>query len=108
MKEKSRMNRLSFLVGLLCASSLHAADSVDFGGQVIAVGDSAAVLVVLAGMPAHRQSIQGTPPYFGDVGPLGSREMQKVDGERWRYERDGKALQFTIRNGKIAAIVDAE
>ncbi|UXI68852.1 DUF2845 domain-containing protein [Tahibacter amnicola] len=84
------MRRLVVLSALLLPFSAMALDTLRFGSRVLAVGDSSAKLIELAGQPAIKDPIETKE---------GGRE-----GERWQYSRDGKTLTVVIKNGKVESI----
>lgn len=75
---------------LLATSIASAADTVRFGNRIIGVGDNVGLLLQVAGKPDRTVQLENR--YGGAV------------AERWEYYRDGKAILFTVRDGRIESV----
>ena len=72
------------------STAAHAFDTYRVGSRLIRTGDSVSELVALIGAPLYKETIETR--HGGFV------------GERWQYRLDGKAVTFTIRDGRIVHI----
>jgi hypothetical protein len=102
---------LAFAILLVCSVSAHALESLRVGSQLLVVGDSAAKVKQLMGMPSVRtkgSAGKRSSKAKGSSLSVGKSKRQeaKEKGERWQYRRDGHTTIFTIANGKIAYIED--
>ena len=79
---------LVFLIAL--SPPLFAFDTYRVGSQLIRTGDSVSELLDLLGNPVYKEVIE-----TGHGGFV---------GERWQYRLDGKAVTFTIHDGRIVHI----
>jgi hypothetical protein len=79
-----------FFVCLALPLLAHAFDTYRIGSRLIRIGDSVSELVALIGAPLYKEPIE-----TGRGGFI---------GERWQYRLDNKAVQFTIRGGRIEHI----
>jgi hypothetical protein len=100
-----------FAILLVCSASTHALESLRVGSQLLVVGDSAAKVKQLMGMPSVRTKGSGEKSSGKTKGSSKSvgkskRQEAKEKGEKWQYRRDGHTTIFTIANGKIAHIED--
>ena len=82
--------RWILLLGLFVSTFAMAFDTYRFGSRLLRIGDSAVVLIQLAGEPPYKETIE-----TGRSGFI---------GERWQYRLDGKTITFTIVAGKVARI----
>ncbi|HEY6986459.1 MAG TPA: DUF2845 domain-containing protein [Rhodanobacteraceae bacterium] len=82
--------RWILLLGLVLSAPVLAFDTYRVGSQLIRTGDSVSELLDLLGNPVYKETIE-----TGRGGFV---------GERWQYRLDGKAVTFTIRDGRIVHI----
>lgn len=75
---------------LLAAGIASAADTVRFGNRIIGVGDNVGLLLQVAGKPDRTVRLENR--YGGAV------------AERWEYYLEGKAILFTVSNGRIESV----
>ncbi len=82
--------RWTMLLCLAFSTAAPAFDTYRVGSQLIHTGDSATELLDVLGNPVYKEPIE-----TGRGGFV---------GERWQYRLDGKAVTFTIRDGRIVHI----
>ena len=82
--------RWTMLLCLAFSTAAPAFDTYRIGSQLIHTGDSATELLDVLGNPVYKEPIE-----TGRGGFV---------GERWQYRLDGKAVTFTIRDGRIVHI----
>jgi ketosteroid isomerase-like protein len=100
-----------FAILLVCSANTHALESLRVGSQLLVVGDSAAKVKQLMGMPSVRtkgsaEKSSGKAKGTSKLVVKSKRQEAKEKGEKWQYRRDGHTTIFTIANGKIAHIED--
>jgi len=93
--------KILVLAGLFGVGVAQASDSVRVGNRLLVVGDTA----------AHVQALLGRPSYRSHRG--GSRRRRRgaawrdmSGGERWQYRRDGRVIEITIVDGRVADVDD--
>ena len=84
---KLRWLLVAALAWTTCASAF---DTYRVGSRLIHVGDSVSSLVDVLGQPLYKEPVESR--YGGYV------------ADRWQYRIDGKAVNFTIRGGRIESI----
>jgi hypothetical protein len=72
------------------ATLAHALDTYRVGSHLVSIGDSVSALVDALGEPLYKE-------------PVESRYGNSI-ADRWQYRLNGKAVQFTIRGGRIEYI----
>jgi hypothetical protein len=82
--------RWLFVAALAWTTLAHAFDTYRVGSKLIRIGDSVSALVDLLGQPLYKEPVESR--FGGYV------------ADRWQYRIDGKAVNFTIKGGRIESI----
>lgn len=93
---RALMQRYLITFLLLTSFSVHAADSLRVGAEVLTTGDSAVRVLELMGQPTIREF------QYPQGGGLPANQV--APGEQWQYANGGKTTVITIIGGRVANI----